>query len=75
MTAILASLIPVFLVIVRGLARAGQTGFVSEPQWAGLERVTYVIFFPALVIDTLARADLASRAGARASAGRWSGRS
>jgi malonate transporter and related proteins len=57
-TAILASLIPVFLVIVAGwLAR--QTGFVSEPQWAGLERVTYVIFFPALVIDTLARADLA----------------
>jgi malonate transporter and related proteins len=57
--AILASLIPVFLVIVAGwLART--TRFVTDPQWAGLERVTYVIFFPALVIDTLARADLAA---------------
>jgi hypothetical protein len=59
MTAVFASLIPVFLVIACGwLARA--TGFVEERHWPGMERVTYVIFFPALVIDTLARADLAS---------------
>jgi predicted permease len=56
---VLASLTPVFLVIVLGwLARV--TGFVADAHWAGLERVTYVIFFPALVIDTLAGADLAS---------------
>lgn len=59
MSAVFASLIPTFLIIATGwLCRA--TNFVSEPQWAGLERVTYVIFFPALIIDTLARADLSS---------------
>jgi predicted permease len=59
MAAVLASLIPVFLVIATGwLCRV--TGFVDEKQWAGLERATYVVFFPALIINTLARADLAS---------------
>lgn len=59
MSAVFASLIPTFLIIATGwLCRA--TNFVSEQQWHGLERVTYVIFFPALIIDTLARADLSS---------------
>ncbi len=59
MSSVFASLIPVFLVIATGwLARV--TGFVDEKHWAGLERVTYVIFFPALIIDTLVRADLGS---------------
>jgi predicted permease len=59
MSAVFASLIPTFLIIATGwLCRA--TGFVNEQQWAGMERVTYVIFFPALVIDTLSRADLSS---------------
>jgi predicted permease len=59
MSAVLASLIPTFLIIATGwLCRA--TGFVSEQQWAGIERGTYVIFFPALIIDTLSRADLSS---------------
>jgi predicted permease len=59
MSAILASLIPTFLIIATGwLCRV--TNFVSEPQWAGLERVTYVIFFPALIVDTLSRADHSS---------------
>ncbi len=59
MSAVFASLIPTFLIIATGwLCRA--TGFVNEQQWAGLERVTYVIFFPALIIDTLARANLGS---------------
>lgn len=59
MAAVAASLIPIFLIILVGwLSRV--TGFVSSAQWTGLERATYVIFFPALVIDTLAKADLAS---------------
>jgi malonate transporter and related proteins len=59
MSAVLASLIPTFLIIATGwLCRA--TGFVNEQHWAGLERVTYVIFFPALIIDTLSRADLSA---------------
>lgn len=59
MSAVFASLIPTFLIIATGwLCRT--TGFINEQQWAGMERVTYVIFFPALVIDTLSRADLSS---------------
>jgi malonate transporter and related proteins len=59
MSAVFASLIPTFLIIATGwLCRA--TGFINEQQWAGLERVTYVIFFPALIIDTLSRADLSA---------------
>jgi malonate transporter len=59
MSAVFASLIPTFLIIATGwLCRA--TNFVSEQQWAGIERATYVIFFPALIIDTLSRADLGS---------------
>ncbi|MBF9234057.1 AEC family transporter [Microvirga alba] len=59
MTAVFASLIPTFLIIATGwLCRL--TGVVSDTQWNGLERATYVIFFPALIIDTLARADLTS---------------
>ncbi|WP_457092539.1 AEC family transporter [Microvirga sp. P5_D2] len=59
MSAVLASLIPTFLIIATGwLCRT--TNFVSEQHWAGIERAAYVIFFPALIIDTLSRADLTS---------------
>jgi malonate transporter and related proteins len=59
MSAVFATLVPTFLIIATGwLCRI--TGFVDDKQWAGLERVTFVIFFPALIVDTLARADLAS---------------
>jgi predicted permease len=59
MSAVFASLIPTFLIIATGwLCRA--TGFVDERHWVGLERGTYVIFFPALIIDTLSRADLSA---------------
>ena len=44
MSAVVASLIPTFLIIATGWLRRA-TGFVDEPHWAGLERVTYVIFF------------------------------
>jgi malonate transporter and related proteins len=59
MSAVFAALVPTFLVIATGwLCRI--TGFVDDKQWAGLERVTFVIFFPALIVHTLAGADLAS---------------
>ncbi|GGK47862.1 AEC family transporter [Salinarimonas ramus] len=59
MSSVLASLVPVFLVIMAGwLARV--TGFVEEKHWPGLEKVTYVVFFPAIIIATLAQADLAT---------------
>ena len=58
MSSVLASIVPVFLVIMAGwLARV--TGFVEDKHWPGLEKVTYVVFFPAIIIATLARAELA----------------
>jgi malonate transporter and related proteins len=57
LASVLASLIPVFLVILAGWT-ARVTGFVEEKHWPGLEKVTYVVFFPAIIIYTLARADL-----------------
>lgn len=59
MSPILHALLPIFLVIVAGwLAR--QSGFVDDRHWPGLEKVTYVVFFPAIVVYTLARADLST---------------
>ncbi|MGJ3263536.1 MAG: AEC family transporter [Salinarimonas sp.] len=59
MSSVLASLVPVFLIIAAGwLARV--TGFVEERHWPGLEKVTYVVFFPAIIIATLAQAELAT---------------
>ena len=52
MGSVFAGLIPVFLIILAGWA-ARISGFVEERHWPGFERVTYMIFFPALVIDTL----------------------
>ncbi|MGO4704156.1 AEC family transporter [Microvirga sp. 2MCAF38] len=59
MAAIFASLVPVFLLIATGWA-SRASGFVNDQCWPGIERITYVIFFPALIIKTLARADLSS---------------
>jgi malonate transporter and related proteins len=59
MPSVVDSLVPVFLVIATGwLVRV--SAFVAEKDWSGLEKVTYYIFFPAIIIDTLARADLGS---------------
>lgn len=53
----LNALVPVFLVIVLGwgLRRAR---FPGDGFWAPVERLTYYVFFPALLVDTLATADL-----------------
>jgi malonate transporter len=59
MLPVFASLVPVFLLVVIGWV-ARVTRFVEDHHWVGLERITYVMFFPALVINTLARADLGS---------------
>lgn len=53
----LDSLIAVFLAIATGWGlRAG--GLVSASHWSGVERLTYQVLFPAVVIHTLAMADL-----------------
>jgi malonate transporter and related proteins len=54
---VLSNLIPVFLIIAVGwLTRV--TVFISPEQWNGFERVTYQILIPALILTTLAMADL-----------------
>jgi malonate transporter and related proteins len=59
MVSVIDSVIPVFLLIATGwLARV--TGLIEDVHWSGIEKATYFIFFPAIIIDTLARADLGS---------------
>lgn len=59
MISVLDSVIPVFLLIAAGwLARV--SGLIEDKHWSGIEQATYYLFFPAIIIDTLARADLGS---------------
>lgn len=57
MHSILNSLVAIFLVLATGWALKAR-GFVTPAHWAGVERLTYQVLFPAVVIHTLAIADL-----------------
>src|SRR3984885_4811842 len=57
MAIVLAALLPVFLLIVFGTVLK-KTLMPLETQWQGLERLTYYVLFPALLIQTLVKADL-----------------
>ncbi len=59
MGVVIAALVPVFLLIVLGFALK-QSLMRLETQWHGLERLVYYVLLPALLIDTLTRADLAT---------------
>ena len=59
MIASFETLLPVFLVIGLGFALRSRH-VVPEEMWRGVELVAYWVFFPALLVDTLARADIAS---------------
>ncbi|MDQ8726246.1 AEC family transporter [Bradyrhizobium sp. LHD-71] len=59
MAAVLAALLPVFLLIVLGFALRRYM-LKEDAHWLGLERLVYFVLFPALLIDTLARANLSS---------------
>jgi malonate transporter and related proteins len=54
---VLESLVPVLAVIATGWA-ARASGLLSEADARGVERATYYIFIPAIVIYTLAMSDL-----------------
>jgi malonate transporter len=54
---VIAALMPVFLLIVLG-AVLKRTLMRLETQWHGLERLTYYVLFPMLLIQTLVKADL-----------------
>jgi malonate transporter len=57
MAVVVAALLPVFLLIVLGFI-VKRSLLRLETQWHGLERLTYYVLFPALLIQTLVKADL-----------------
>jgi predicted permease len=59
MLTVFGALVPVFLLIVLGFALR-RLLLKKDIEWIGLEQLVYYILFPALLIDTLSRANLAS---------------
>ena len=57
MTQILSALGPVFLLILLGYG-VRRGGFVGEGFWASAEKLTYYLFFPALLVSNTAAAEL-----------------
>ena len=57
MASVIAALLPVFLLIVLGFILK-RSLLRLETQWHGLERLTYYVLFPVLLIQTLVKADL-----------------
>ncbi|CCE00164.1 AEC family transporter [Bradyrhizobium sp. STM 3809] len=59
MSAVVAALAPVFLLIVIGFGLR-RSLIRLEAQWHGLERLTYYVLFPALLLQSLVKADLSA---------------
>ena len=57
MSVVISALLPVFLLIALGLVLKHSL-MPLDTQWHGLERLTYYVLFPALLIQTLVKADL-----------------
>jgi predicted permease len=57
MAIVIAALAPVFILIVLG-AVLKRSLMRLDTQWQGLERLTYYVLFPMLLIQTLVKADL-----------------
>ena len=57
MAVVIAALLPVFLLIVSGVL-IKRWLVTDASHWVGLERLVYYVLFPALLINTLAHADL-----------------
>jgi len=57
MSPVLTALAPIFVLIVMGFALRRWL-IAEDAHWVGLERLLYYVMFPALLINTMARADL-----------------
>ena len=57
MAVVFVSLVPLFLLILTGAALR-RLLTADERQWVGIERLVYYVLFPALLVQTLARAEL-----------------
>ncbi|MEL6569109.1 MAG: AEC family transporter [Pseudomonadota bacterium] len=56
MTAVLAAIIPIMVILLLGKVIA-STKILSDEGWRGLESITYYVLFPALIVSKLAVAD------------------
>ncbi|RXH25297.1 MULTISPECIES: AEC family transporter [Bradyrhizobium] len=59
MAVVIAALLPVFILIVLGVVLK-RSLMRLDTQWHGLERLTYFVLFPMLLIQTLVKADLSN---------------
>jgi predicted permease len=59
MALVITALLPVFLLIVLGFILK-RTLLRLDTQWHGLERLTYYVLFPVLLVQTLVKADLST---------------
>lgn len=57
MVVVIAALLPVFILILLGVVLR-RSLMRLDTQWHGLERLTYFVLFPMLLIQTLVKADL-----------------
>jgi len=57
MPVVIAALLPVFLLILLGVVLK-RSLIQPDMQWQGLERLTYYVLLPALLVQTLVKADL-----------------
>src|SRR2546429_121265 len=57
MIAVVAALLPVFLLIITGFLLRHWL-IAEDAHWVGLERLLYYVMFPALLVESLSRADL-----------------
>ena len=57
MTAVVTALVPVFLLIATGFALRRWL-IEQDAHWVGLEQILYYVMFPALLVESLSRADL-----------------
>lgn len=58
MPAIATALLPILFLILLGLGLK-TIHFIPDTAWAGMERLTYFLLFPALLIHTLGRQQMA----------------
>ena len=56
MSVVLVALLPIIIILIIGKVMA-STQILSAEGWIGLERVTYFLLFPALIVSKLAVAD------------------
>lgn len=68
MSVLINGLLPIFALILLGTALK-QARFIPEESWSGMERIAYYIFFPALLIETIYKADFGDLAATQTAAG------